>query len=215
MCKNIILVLGMCLILVGCNKTQEPENEIGYGEFSEGVYTNSYFNMSIDVPENWAVQSQAAQKELLELGGDLLSGDDQNLKNALSVAQQRIVNMFAFFKFEAGAPVEFNPNIIMIAEKVSDFPGVKTGNDYLFHTKQQLEAGQIGYEFPNEIYSKDISGVLFHVMPMQTTVGKAIIYQEYYAAKINDYALTFVLSYSTDIEQDELNTIVGTLKFSR
>ena len=214
MYKCINLLLITCLILVGCNKAKESENFINYGEISGGVYTNNYFNMSIDVPENWVVQSQAAQKELLELGGDLLSGGDENFKNVLDESQKRIVNMFAFFKFEVGAPVEFNPNIISIAEKITDFPGVKSGNDYLFHTKKQLQAGQIGYEFPNEIYVKNISGVSFDVMPMQTSIGTFTVYQEYYATKINDYALTFTLSYSTDEEQDELNEIVDTLKFS-
>jgi hypothetical protein len=70
------------------------------------------------------------------------------------------------------------------------------------------------YEFPNEIYTKDISGISFDVMPAQITINNFTVYQEYYAARINDYVLMFILSYSSDSEIDELNQIISRLKIS-
>lgn len=212
MYKIFTVIIGLSLLLTGCDT--KPSAEIGYGTIANGVYTNDYFNMSIKVPDNWIVQSQAAQQELMKTGSNLISGEDKNLKAILNEAEKQTVNMFLFFKFEQGTAVPFNPSIISIAERMSHMPGVKRGSDYHFHAKKLLESGQLEYEFPNEIYTKVISGVSFDVMPVQITINNLTVYQEYYAARIKDYVLMFILSYSSDAEIDELNTIVSGLKIS-
>ena len=169
--------------------------------------------MSIKVPENWAVQSQAAQQKLMETGTNLLSGDDDNLKSVLKESQKQAINMFSFFKYEPGAPVPFNPSITSVAERVSHMPGVKRGSDYHFHARKLLESGQMKYEFPHEIYTRDFSGISFDVMPAQITINNLTIYQEYYAARVNDYVLMFILSYSLDEEIDELRKILTSVQF--
>ena len=193
MYKIFTLIIGLSLLLTGCDT--KPSTEIGYGTIESGVYTNDYFNMSIKVPDNWIIQSQAAQKELMETGSNLISGEDKNLKAILKESEKKTVNMFSFFKFELGTPVPFNPSIISVAERISHMPGVKRGSDYHFFGKKTLESSQMNYQFPNEIYTKVISGVPFDVMPAQITVNSLTIYQEIYAAKINDYILIFTLSY--------------------
>ena len=90
-----------------------------------------------------------------------------------------------------------------------------SGSDYHYHTKKLLESGQMKYEFPNEIYTKDISGISFDVMPAQISVNNLTVYQEYYAARENDYILLFILSYSSDSEIDEINRILNELQFSK
>ena len=212
MYKIFIIIIGLSLLLTGCDT--KPSEEIGYGTIVNDVYTNNYFNMSIKVPDNWTVQSQASQQELMKTGSNLFSGEDKSLKSILKEAEKQTVNMFSFFKFEQGSPVSFNPSIMSIAVRMSHMPGVKRGSDYHFHAKKLLESGHMKYEFPNEIYTKDISGISFDVMPAQITINNFTVYQEYYAARINDYVLMFILSYSSDSEIDELNQIISRLKIS-
>jgi len=213
MYKILTLIIGVCLLLTGCDT--KPANGIGFGTIEQGVYTNDYFNMSIKVPENWTVRSQAAQQELMDKGTSLISGEDDNLKNVLKESQKQSVNLFSFIKYEQGTPVPFNPSINAIAERVSRMPGIKRGSDYHFHAKKLLESGQMNYEFPRDIYTKDISGISFDVMSAQITVNNITIYQEYYAARVNDYVLLFVLSYSSDSEIDELKSILNDLRLSK
>ena len=212
MYKILTLVIGVCLFLTGCDT--KPVNEIGYGTIAKGIYTNEYFNMSIKVPDDWAVQSQAARQDLMEKGADLLSGEDDNLKSILKESQKQSIAMFAFFKHEQGAPVPFNPSIMSVAERMSHMPGVKRGSDYHFHAKKLLESGQVKYEFPHEIYTKDVSGMSFDVMPTQITITNMTVYQDYYATRINDYVLIIILSYSSNSEVEELDKILNSLQFS-
>jgi len=212
MVKIFIIVISASLILLGCS--QNPSEEIGYGLIEKGVYSNSYFNMSIDVPEAWVVHSQAMQKEMMEKGVSLFSGNDDNLKAILKESEKQTVNMFSFFKYEQGAPVPFNPSVISVAEMVVKMPGIKRGSDYLFHVKKFLGSGQLEYRFPSEIYSKSISGVSFDVMSAEIDAISITVHQDYYAVRMQDYMLTFVLSYSSESERKELNEIISKLEFS-
>lgn len=213
MFKIFVLIISTGLILTGCDK--KPSEAIGYGIIENGVYSNNYFNMSIKVPENWVVQSKAAQKEMMDIGTGLIAGDDNNLKNILKETQKQTVSMFSFFKYEQGSPIPFNPSIISVAERVSHMPGIKRGSDYHFHAKNILESGQLKYEFPKKIYTKDISGVSFDIMPTEIDINNITVHQEYYAARIKDYVLLFILSYSSDSEIVELNEAISKLVFTK
>lgn len=212
MLRKFALLVSLMVTLTIANMAVSAE--ISYGVIGNGVYSNDYFNMSIKVPENWFVQSNAEQKELMELGGDLISGDNDNLKNILKEAEKNTVNLFSFFKYEQGAPVPFNPSIIAVAERVVGMPGIKRGSDYLFHVKKILNAGQMKYEFPNKVYSKSYSGVSFDVMPAEIIVGNTTVLQQFYATKSKDYVLSFVISYANQAQIDELHSIIGDLRFS-
>lgn len=206
------IITASFLILTWCGMASAVE--IGYGEIENGIYKNEYFNMSIEVPKGWAVQSKAALTQLSDRGGELIAGDDKNLRAVLKESEKQSVHLFAFFKYEQGTPVDFNPSIIAVAENVAYMPGIKSGSDYLYHVKKLLQAGRLKYSFPKEIYTKEISGISFDVMPAEIAVTDKVIYQNYYAARIKDYALGFVLSYSSEAEINELNQIVDQLKIA-
>jgi hypothetical protein len=207
----LITIIPMFLILSG----RVLSTEIGYGKIERGIYTNNYFNMSILVPDGWSVQSKAAIKEISDLGGNLVAGDDKNLQAIMKESEKQTVNMFAFFKYEQGSPVDFNPSILAMAERVTHMPGIKRGSDYLFHVKKLFQAGQVEYTFPKEIYTKEISGVSFDVMPAEINIGGTTVHQEYYATRIKDYVLGVVLTYATKPENNELNKIFNKLNFSK
>lgn len=207
MFKKIFLLLGLSLFLVACDS--KTEKSLGYGEVSNGVYSNDYFKFSVNLPNDWVIQSQAALNEVIEKGSDVFAGDDEVLKSALKASEQDTVNMLAILKFEQGSPEPFNPSFIVVAENISSAPGVKTGADYHYHAKKLLQSGQIPYEFPNEIFSRDVSGVTFDVMPTQIPFYTSNIFQEYYATKINDHIFMFILSYSTESEKQELEAILS------
>ena len=87
-------------------------------------------------------------------------------------------------------------------------------DSYHFHSKKLFESAQITYEFPNAIFTKDISGVSFDIMPAQVTLNSLTVYQDYYATRIDDYVLSFIISYSSDSEKDELKEVLSRLIIS-
>ncbi|QQX79440.1 hypothetical protein JK628_18200 [Shewanella sp. KX20019] len=210
--KILSYVLIIPMLLIWSNSLLA--NEIEYGVIENNIYKNSYFNIALPVPELWAVQSKAAINEIREIGGNLIAGDDQNLQAIIKESEKQTVNMFAFFKFEQGSPVEFNPSIMAVAERVAHMPGIKRGSDYFFHVKKILRGAQIQYTFSKEIYSEDLSGVAFDVMPSEISIANMTVNQEYYATRYEDYVLSFILTYKTESEQQELRDILSQLSFS-
>jgi hypothetical protein len=206
----ISIVLSL-LIFVLSNLT--AASEITYGTISNNIYKNDYFSMSMDVPQGWSVQSKAAMKQLMNQGSDLVAGDDQNLKAVMKQSEKQTINMFVFLKYEQGTPVSFNPSIVAVAERVSHMPGIKRGADYFFHVRRLLQASQIEYSFPKKIYTTDLSGESFDVMPAEISASFITIEQDYYAALMKDYVLSFILSYSNEEEKQELTKILDTVSF--
>lgn len=210
--SKIVIVFGFILALSGCDKA--AEKEIGYGVIENGSYKNSYFGMEIEVPQGWSVQSQAQLDAISGAGAELIAGDDANLKGAMEASQKQSVNLFAFFKYEQGAPVDFNPSLMAVAERVSGMPGIKRGSDYLFHSKKLLQSGQLTIDFPRENFTTELSGISFDVMPLTMEFNGVLVYQEYYASRFKDYVLAFVVTYSNESELTELNGYLKMLRFT-
>lgn len=200
-------MLLLCITL--CSNTLAAD--IGYGRIADGVYSNTYFDMSIAVPDGWSVQSKASMQTMSERGGNLIAGEDKSMQAVMKESEKQSVNLFGFFKYEQGSPVDFNPSIIAVAERVNHLPGIKRGADYLFHVKKILNASPVDYRFSGKMGTQTLSGVSFDVMPSTVNIGGNSLSQEYYATRIKDYVLSFVLSYSTDAERKELIATLTTL----
>ena len=193
--------------------TNAVSTEITYGEIVDNVYKNAYFNMSVEIPEDWAVQSNATLRALSSQGKELIAGEDKNLNAILSESEKQTVNLFGFAEHELGTPVDFNANIMAVAERVSLAPGIKRGSDYLFHVKNILNAGQLEYSFSGEVSSVNLSGVTFDILQAQLKAGTLIVNQTFYAARFDEYVLGFVLSYTSDEQFKKLDSILQKVSF--
>ena len=212
MFNKFFLVASIALLVLGCEK--RVPTEIDYGQIDNRLYRNDYFNMTVKIPENWVVQSQATQKDLMNLGKELIAGEDEGLKNILKLSEQNQINLFVFLKYEMGSPVPFNPSIASLADKVAQYPGIKRGSDYLYHVKNSLKASPMNFDFPDDIYTRPVSNISFDIMPAILTIGEKTVKQEYYAARIKDYVLGMVLTYTSEEELAELLEIVNNISFS-
>jgi hypothetical protein len=209
--RAICVLMAACLALVaGCGK--KPE-EIDFGVVENSVYRNDYLGFRMKLPPAWSVQDREAQKRIAEAGGKLLTGDDKNLKAMLKASELQTVQLFAAFKHPVGAPVRFNPSVICIAERVSHLPGIKSGQDYHFHTRRVLEAGQVKVSFPREVAAETLGGRSFDVMHVDMSVANVAVRQKYYASIIRDYALVCVVSFIGPEDEAALNAILGTMTF--
>lgn len=205
------MMIGLCVLAdAGCGK-KAPE-QMDAGRFEGPVYHNDYLGMTITIPSGWSVQDSQTAKERMRTGSKIMAGSNENMQATLAANESRTVNLVTATRYPEGTPVAFNPRIQCIAEGVSHLPGIKTGGDYLFHAKRWLEAGQMKFSFPREVYTETLAGVEFHVLPaelplMPTTVMK----NEYLAAVRKGYTLLLILSYSTEQEKAELRGILDTL----
>ncbi|MGY0216513.1 hypothetical protein ACWJJH_03880 [Endozoicomonadaceae bacterium StTr2] len=176
-----------------------------------GRYQNDYLDFSIAIPKGWAVKTQAQMQEIQKEGTDLLAGDDENLKKIIKASSPKTVNLFAFSKYEMGAPVESNPSVASVAENVQGAPGIKRGSDYLFHVKRMLQNSNMEYHFDTG-FERTLGNTTFDVLPATLKVGSVTVYQEYTAIIVKGYALALVLTFRTPEEREELYRITNQLQ---
>ena len=212
MIKN-ILILTVLLTFCACNKSKSvAQEEIGQGTLENGLYTNPYFNISIQLPMDWALQTAAEEKEIMDAGSELIAGDDKTKQAQIELAKKKTLQLFTLMRYPQGATVDFNYSFIGVAERVKNQPGIKKGSDYLFHVKKVLKSSSLDYKFPKEVFSETISGLKFDVLPGELHINGMTIHQHYYACKVKDYVLSFILSFNKEEEHAHLLEVLKKLK---
>lgn len=203
------------LLLTGCGdgSNQAVVAEIGYGELADNAYTNDYFGVTVPVPEDWHAQDRKAIEEMEKAGGDVIAGDDASLRASMEAAEQNTLTLLSVFEQPMGAPVDFNPSVNIIAEKVSQFPGIKTGDDYIFHSKKLLEQAAIPYTFPKPNYDEEVGGTTFRVLECKARMQGMDLTQRFYATRIKDYMFVIVVSHIDDAQAKSLNDILAGVTF--
>ena len=215
--RYLFAIVISCGLITGCQKATGPRasEEIDFGTIENSVYKNKYFGLSLTFPEGWSVLDQQQRDELKDLGSEIVAGDDKNLNKAMkSAAELQTVNMLSVFEHPLGTDVPYNPNIIIMAERVRHAPGIKRGNDYHVHTKKVLESSnQLSVNF-GETFTEMIGGKEFDVQPLQMGIGNQVVKQKMYATIDKGYALLLVISYDAPEEEEKLQAILKTITFS-
>lgn len=194
-------------------RAEAASDRMDYGSIEDSVYRNNYLGISLPIPKDWQVQGEAVVKQMMESDKEALAGDDQNFKASLDAADQNSLVLLTIFRYPLGTQVTYNPSIVWVAEKVSLYPGIQTGRDYLLNVRKIMESGQIQFQFNKEIYSQMLGGVSFDLLETQVNIAKMTVYQKYYATIRKGYAISFVISYATDDEARLLESILAGLKF--
>jgi hypothetical protein len=212
--KIYFLALLSAMFFINCTENNIPEN-FDYGKIENNVYSNSFFNCEIKIPDGWAIQSNEQMQSLTEVGQNLIAGDNDNMKAAIKASEINVANLLAVIKYELGAPTTaYNPGIAIVAENLKNFPGIKTGSDYLLNIRKLLYQSQLVYESMDENFAQEtIGGVDFYVMNAVVNFSGNYIYQRHYATIINNFAFIIGLSYADNEQETELMTVLNSLKF--
>lgn len=210
--KHLIYIFT-ALILFSCSVSdQKTPRNFDFGKTENGTYTNDYFNMKILFDSTWTIQDQRQMNDLVDQKSDLVIGDNKNLKAAIKSSKVNTGYLLNLSKYELGAPVEYNPSFLITAENTKNYPGIKSGKDYLFHAKKTLQQTQLDYSCEKPIYEKVISNTTFHVMEVELDYMRKLIIQEYFSTVTKGFSLTFVISYTTEEEKSELYQILDGIK---
>ena len=209
------IALLIVIALMGCGfQSEKAENLINFGEFEDGVYSNTFFNLAIAIPEDWHVLDVEARNEMMRQGGKIVAGDNRNLKAAMNAADLDNLNLLAAYEYAPGTPVTSNPGIMIIAEKIKHMPGIKRGSDYHYHTKKMMSMSNINVLYPEEIYETLIDDVSFDVLEMQIHMGHMNIMQKQYVTIVNGYALMVGLTYQDGDGLYKLEDILLTMNLT-
>src|SRR5687768_3672288 len=109
-------LVSLFLILVcGCGESRVQQKKAAQavmelGKVENGVYQNSYFGLSIPVPQGWYVAPNETMDQLMKQGAKTVSGNDAAMQSAIESAPT--VNLCSIFEHPPGAPVDFNPSML-------------------------------------------------------------------------------------------------------
>lgn len=182
-----------------------------YGNAKSGIYTNDYFNFEIKFDTSWSIQSQKQLNGIVEQGKRMLNNNSA-LEKAIEAAEINTAYLFAMFKHEMGAPVSFNPSLIILAENTKRMKGVKQGKDYLFHARENLEQTKLNYTFDQDYASKKYAAYNFDILTAHLNGYTTPITQKYITTVIGNFTLSFIISYSTEEEKQELYQVLESMK---
>jgi hypothetical protein len=207
----IIFFITCAVLIAGCRKKASEEVDAGVVENS--VYSNKYFGMSVTLPTDWNIQNQKSLKQLMEMGKKMVAGEDKNLNAAIKASESQTINLVIATKHPVGSPVDFNPMIACVAERVGDMPGIKRGSDYQFHVRKLLESSQMAVSFPKETTTEKIGGRDFDVMHIEMAVATKVVKEKYYTIIAKGYAVSFVGSFTNDEEEEVMDNVIKTIIF--
>src|SRR5690606_31893738 len=212
--KYWLILLVAPLILPSCKNKEEKNlpNNFDYGRYENGVYSNKFFDLEVFIDPNWSVQTTEQLDNLMKRGQRVIAGDDDNLKAAIDAADVNVASLFAAFKHGIGSPETVNPSIMIVAENVSSYSGIKNGEDYLKKAKQLLNQGQFHVEFSDEIVQQKIGSVYFYKLEANMSILDKTITQELYAALIHGFCLSIAVSYNNESSREEVHEILENIK---
>ncbi len=204
--------LILLIIILSNSIANSQSDNFDYGRVENGVYQNAYFGFTIQLPVDWVVQSREQTENLASTGKKLVAGDDENLKAVMKASEVNIANLLAVFQYELGSPVEYNPNVMIVAENIKNVPGIKKGSDYLFQARRLLQQGQFKYDYLSETFDNEkINGTEFYKMDAHLNYAGLEIKQMYYSTVLKGFSFNVIVSYVSDEQKkillESLNSI--------
>ncbi|MEM8770164.1 MAG: hypothetical protein AAGD92_00820 [Pseudomonadota bacterium] len=197
-------------IVSGCSNNEQNAQQSDASlasAFEDGEIRNDYFKITVKAPDGLYILSNQELRQIYNLGSDIAAAGDEGLSAQLDALEQFQVPLFGVFQHPPGAAVNINPNVLGSAEKVSHLPGMKTAEDYFFHSKKMMAQTAVTFVAEDGYATQRIGGVDFKRMDATMTVQGQSIEQSYYAARYDDYFFLLIESARNESTQSVLENI--------
>ncbi|HTF45465.1 MAG TPA: hypothetical protein VK641_16285 [Terriglobales bacterium] len=164
------------------------------GSISDGVYANPYFGFTYKLPFGWVDRSNAMQDDSPEAAKD----------------PAKSVLLLAVFEQPPEAPREaINSGVVVAAESVSAYPGLKTAADY-FGILAQLTTDK-GFKQANDPAEVAVGGKTLIRGDFSKETGKATVHQTALVLLVKSYVVSFTV---IGASEDEVNSLLENLSFA-
>jgi hypothetical protein len=204
--KRIPLIISLILLLCFYANGQA---KVDRGAVHDGTYTNPDFGFSFKYPKDWAVHGEATNERIREIGKKKATESGVS-EPSLDVALNNTYQLLTVFRHPVGTPgVDFNPGILVMAEKVAHAPGITNGKDYLLNVRafalkygsQPLLKEPMEYRFGGSQFFRDDFNVV---------VNGVHVFQSSFATLANGYALVFIFMGKDQTSVDEMSKAMET-----
>lgn len=181
------------------------------GRMDGRTYTNDYFELSFNIPEDWPI---ATEQEKYRILSSSISEGDENSKSRMDYMMTKVLYLIYTSKY----PLDFsvsNPNFQCYAERLDGASSlsIKSGRDYLDLTIDQMNKSGSPYAF-SEITSETLGGKSFGVVNIEKDTDGTVYKLKFYSAIINGYAVNFIITYTDGDGFSELDNIMKSVRFN-
>ncbi|WP_235533056.1 hypothetical protein [Paenibacillus sp. Leaf72] len=204
---SLLLVLVAVLVAACGGSTKD----VDLGTTAKGTYSNEYFGVSLNFPEEWEYQDSETMNQLTSEVGEAIVGNDDKKKKQLDYAQTKTLNLLMASQYPIGGE-QTGASVMAIAEKLSMLQGIKTGKDYLEASKKFMVESQLPYEY-KDIVSTKVGGKDFDMMEVTINAGEVTVTQHYYSAILEGYAFNLITTYLDDETKKTTDDVISSVTF--
>jgi hypothetical protein len=173
------------------------------GAINHGVYRNSFFGFSCKIPEGWVLRTDEMNLQNVPGGVDATAGSAKNLPNSGRVL------LAAFSRPPQAQGEDVNSSILIAAESVTAYPGLKEAAQY-FGPVTEVAKSQ-GFEVDEEPYELAVGTKTLVRGDFEKDVGTRVMHQSTLVMLDHGYALSFTFIGGAE---DEVDDLVGNLSLS-
>ncbi len=197
-----------------CDRSSTFPGQDISGHLNDDGYVNEPLGFQLPIPDGWHVAPPEARDRIMGMSQQAVTSDEPLTRTAMEESFQRTRALLMVSEHELGAPVVFNDNINVLAEYVGDLPGVKTGHDYLFHTRLTLEQTALQYENLGPIEQETIDGQSVYSMAGDLRLPSVLVKQRMFAFVRDGHAVAITTSAGDEGRRDELVEHVRRMRFT-
>ncbi len=201
--------------------SETTDKKLDLGKNEGDTYKNDYFGLSVKLPKDWKVSSDEEKKQVLDMGKQVVAGDDKTKQAQVELAEKKSVYLLMLSKvvktdIALGSDYKFDSgNFMVMAEKLSFLQGINKGSDYLDYVKKGLQdmKTQMPYKLDKPIYSEKIGGKEFAVLDAVLDNEGFKLTQKYYAYVMKGYALVFISTSTSEENSKIIQDMLDSVKF--
>lgn len=185
------------------------------GRWDDRRYQNDALGFSLVIPQDWHIADQDTTDALTDRGISFIANGDPLLSRMAQSAKSSTKQLVLASEYAPGKPGKMNNNIVVTVESLRGYPGIESAADYARAVEETLRKTTLNYEFGVLKTRVSIGGLKAACLPASLRVGhgQPAVQQRFYCVKLNDAALSFVLTYQDDIGFEKLRVIMNSIRF--
>jgi hypothetical protein len=173
-----------------------PHSDLDAGAVTDGVYRNKMLGMTWKIPEGWVLRTDEMNAE----GQD--SADKDSPQRTQNGTEGSKVLLAAFSRPPDAHGEDVNSSILIAAENVSTYPGLKEPLQYLAVLKETAE--QQGFATDVEPYEIGVGPKTLVRQDFHKDVGTRVMQQSTMAMLAHGYAVSITVIGGTEDEVEDL-----------
>ena len=174
-----------------------PESSLDPGSILNGVYRNKSLALSVRIPPGWVLRTE-----------EMNTRDEQPAEATKSVQSTARVLLAAFSRPPEARAEDVNSSILIAAEPVSTYPGLKDAAQY-FGPLAEVAKSQ-GFALDEDPYEIAVGQKNLVRGDFHKDVGSRVMHQSTLGLLSHGYAVSITIIAGTD---DEVEDLIGTLSF--